>query len=68
MRVANVAFLNQGWCLPRKKAFASANGGIFGFCRHRWSTQSLQHQQLASLIPTPELRGSESAPGSGGIR
>jgi hypothetical protein len=35
MRVANVAFLNKGWCLPKKFVFASAKGGILGFSRHR---------------------------------
>jgi len=51
MRVANVAFLNKGWCLPRKWAFASARGGMTGFSRQRWSTQVLQHQDAASLTP-----------------
>ncbi len=66
MRVAKLAFLNKGWCLPRKFSFASANGGILGFSRHRWSTQVLQAQETASLTPTPALRGSEPEPGTGG--
>ena len=35
MRVAKLASLKKGWCLPKKKALASAKGGIFGFAVHK---------------------------------
>ena len=68
MRVPIDACWQSGCSRPSQRRFASAGGGmaISSSRRHKLLMQSLQHQTVASLSPTPAQRRSSSLqPGFG---
>ena len=59
--VAKVASLKTGWCPPKKKELANANGGIFGLGIHKCLMQLLHNHAVSSLMPKPALGGNKPA-------